>query len=297
MPPVDDDEENARRRSYHNTHRSLRQLVALEAWFRQSDKDPRCHTLHANVTFDEERLGTGEDVNLTFRLAVKKCEVVFLTPSSGYFVVDPSTVRSPKPLKPHELEIRKMTSNKLGAGIAMRFAGWRSPISGDAEASARREASRTVSSSQQVSAYHEISKRSHEGYRAWSLDGRDFPEQRLLGPVWDAEQEPRLSVIDKRPEAVAQRDTDMGFPPCSRIEVRCLREDIDIYDIQFKDPAEDRKLRRRSGQENRMKSAEAFLKVQIERGGLRMPSLSDRFSELTILDATIPIINTGDFDR
>lgn len=284
-------------RKDHNTHRSLRQLVALEAWFRQSDEDPKRHTLHANVTFDEERLGAGEGVNLTFRLSVKKCEVVFLTPSSGYFAVDPSSVRSPKPLKPHEVENLKKTSTSLGGRIALGLKGLGLPFSGDAEVSAKRETSNSVSSKQEVSAYYELSKRSHDDHRAWSLDGRSLPGGRLRGPVWDAKQEPRLTVIDRRPEAVMQKDAEMGFPPFSRIEVRCLREDIDIYDIQLKDPAEQKKLNHRNGYEARMKAAEAFLRQQILREGLRVDNLSDRFSELTILDATIPIFDAGYLDR
>lgn len=240
---MDENYVDSGQRPDHNTHRSLRQLVALEAWFRQSPNDENRYTLHANVTFDEERLGAGDGVNLTFRLAVKKCEVVFLAPSSGYFLVDPSSVRSPKPLKPHEVEILKKTSTSLGGRIALGLNKIGLPLSGDAEAAAKQETSRSVNSKQEVSAYFELSKRSHDNHRAWSLDGRSLPDGRLWGPVWDAEQEPRLAIVDSRPGEVIQKDASMGFPPFSRIEVRCLREDINIYDIQFKDPAVEKQFR------------------------------------------------------
>lgn len=292
---MDNDYDGPGDRLDHNTHRSLRQLVAIEAWFRQSSSDKRRYTLHASVTFDVERLGAGEGANLRFRLAVKKCEVVFLTPSSGFFGVDPSSVRSPKPLRPHEVETLKKTTRAIGGRIGLSIKGLMPSPSGDAEASAKRETSSAVASKQEVSPYLELSKRSVDNHRAWSLDGRFLPDGRLWGPVWDAEQEPRLTVVDNRPDAVMQKDADMGFPPLSRIEVRCLREDIDIYDIQFKDAEEDKQFRRKLGHQARIKAAEAFLRQQILREGLRVGDLSDRFSELTILDTTIPISDAGDF--
>jgi hypothetical protein len=100
----------------HNTHRSLRQLVALNAWFRTSTEDYRRFTLHADVCFDEERLGGGTESNVTFKLSIKKCEVVFLPPSSGYFVVDPASVRSPKPLTPYEVKTTQHSSRSWTSG-------------------------------------------------------------------------------------------------------------------------------------------------------------------------------------
>ena len=86
----------------------------------------------------------------------------------------------------------------------------------------------------------------------------------------------------------------MGFPPFSRIEVRCLREDIDIYDIQFKDHTEQSIFFARPGQAARIKAAEAYLKQQILLEGLRVGNMRDPYSELTICDATIPITDPGD---
>lgn len=280
----------------HNTHRSLRQLVAVEAWFRRSEADVNRYTLHANVTFDEERLGGGEGSNILFKLSVKKCEVVFLTPSSGYFHVDPSTVRAPRPLNPHAIQTSDTTKGKLGAGLGLSLSGATPAVSGNLEASASREVSKSVTSNQEASAYHELSKRSHDGHRSWSLDGKSMHMQRLWGSVWDAQSEPRLTIIDRRPVAVIQKDADMGFPPFSRIEVRCLREDIDIYDIQFKNDAENVRIFRRPGQTARLKAAEAYLKQQILLEGLRVGDMSDRYSELTICDATIPIADESDLD-
>ena len=88
----------------------------------------------------------------------------------------------------------------------------------------------------------------------------------------------------------------MGFPPFSRIEVRCLREDIDIYDIELKGEEEQNRIFKRPGQQARVKAAEAYLKQQILLEGLRVGEMSDRYSELTICDATIPISDAGDLD-
>lgn len=294
MAPADTTGQN--HRPDHNTHRSLRQLVAVEAWFSQSETEKNRYTLHASVSFDEERLGGGAGSNIIFKLSVKKCEVVYLAPSSGYFVVDPSTVRSPKPLNPHTIQTSNNSSSKMGGGLVLSLSNKTPAASGNLDASASRESTKTISSNQEVSAYHELSKKSYDGHRSWSLDGKSMPMQRLWGSVWDAHNEPRLTIVDRRPTSVIQKDIEMGFPPFSRIEVRCLREDIDIYDIQFKDEAEQNRFFKRSGQVARTKAAEAYLKQQILLEGLRVGEMSDRYSELTICDATIPITNPSDLD-
>lgn len=281
----------------HNTHRSLRQLVAVEAWFARSQENERRFTLHAGVTFDEERLGGGGDSAVTFKLSIKKCEFVFLPPSSGYFDVDPASVRSPKPQNPHAVQTTQSTNKNLGLGGRVGLAGVNSDVSAHAEAGFGRESNTTVTSNQVVSAFHELSKRSREGHRAWSIDGKSLPKERLWGSIWDAHEEPRLMIVDRRPSTVAQKDDEMGFPPISRIEIRCLRADIDIYDITFKNAADQAWFKTGSSQAAKLKAAEAFLRQAILGEGLLVGDLSDRFSELTICDVTIPIHDQSALDR
>lgn len=287
------DDERHDHRPSNNTHRSLRQLVAVAAWFRRLPGDEANFSFHANASFSEERISGGESSNVTFKLAVRKCEVVFLAPSRRYFHIARSSIRFQNPLSPSTVQTTATRSAKLGVGIQAAISAVSSVFDGSASIEKKKE----TTSTQEVSAYHELNKHSRDGHWAWELDGRSLPNGRLYGSVWDGEQEPRLVLQDLRPPHIVQKDTEKGFPPVSRVEVRCLREDIDIYEIQLKDEEENGVLLSRPGHKARMKAAEAFLKEQILREGLLVGDLSDRFSELTIYDATIPVADEGDFNR
>lgn len=286
------DDESHDQRPSNNTHRSLRQLVAVAAWFRKLPGDEANFSFHANVSFTEERIGGGEGSNVTFKLAVRKCEVVFLAPSRRYFQIAHSSIRFQNPLSPSTVQTTATRSAKLGFGIQAAISAVTSTFDGSGSIEKKKE----ITSTQQVSAYHELNKHSRDGHWAWELDGKSLPNGRLQGSVWDGEQQPRLVLQDLRPPHVVQKDKEKGFPPVSRVEVRCLREDIDIYEIQLKDEEENGVLLSRPGHKARMKSAEAFLKQQILQEGLLVGDLSDRFSELTIYDATIPVADEGDFN-
>lgn len=288
---------NSDRRPDHNTHRTLRQLVAVEAWYVQSPTDEKRFTLHAAVSFDEERLGGGSNSTVTFKLSIKKCEIVFLPPISGYFAVDPASVRFTKPPNPHAVQSTQATTKTGGFGFKLGLKGKTPEVSANAEASAQRDTTTTVTSNQTVGPFHELTKRSREGQRAWSIDGKSQPNGRIWGAIWDANEEPRLTVIDKRPPEVARKDEENDFPPISRIEVRCLRADIDIYDIEFKDPQDQGWLASQATGITKIKAAEAFLKHAILDEGLTVGDLSDRYSELTICDVTVPIHDQSALDR
>jgi hypothetical protein len=284
------------RSNNHNTHRTLRQLVAVNAWFSRSRDDAKQFTLHAQVSFDEERIGGGSGAAVTFNVSLKKCEIVFLPPSDNYFSVIPSSVRSQKPLNPHAVQ----TTSTKGKKLSLRAKIGLSPKLMDGAASLDAgfsgEETTTASSTQTVSAFHELSKRSSDNHHAWSVNGKSQPKGRLWGPIWDAHEEPLLALMDRRPPNVLQRDEEMSLPPISRIEVRCLRADLDIYDIQFKDPTRHKLFGSASDQAARMKAAEAFLKQMILAEGLSVGDLSDRYSELIICDATFAIYEQSSLD-
>jgi hypothetical protein len=78
----------------------------------------------------------------------------------------------------------------VGLAAKLGLEGGKVRGSANAEAASGSDASRTISSSQLQSPYHELSKRSREGHRAWSLDGKLLPNHRLHGSVWNAHAEP-----------------------------------------------------------------------------------------------------------
>lgn len=115
-----------------------------------------------------------------------------------------------------------------------------------------------------------------------------------MGPVFDAHREPRLTLADLRKEQQRLNDDARMMQPVSSIEVRCLREDIEISDIQWKDEEKQRSFFARQGRKEKTHIArqillQALLEESLSVGNL----LDDPFAELTICDATIPIIDDG----
>lgn len=273
-----------------NTHRSLRRLVVVDAWFRRSANRDDRYTLHADVSFNEERLGGDTEAMVIFKVAVKQCEVVFIPPKFD-FKVDRNSVRRQRPLKPQE--IASSRQRKRGASGRLKLSLNRKPAAGaDIGLERSRSSEQTSKSTQTKSMYNEQFTRSVDGHDAWRVDGQELANGRLLGPVFDVDTEPRLTLIDLRSEARRASDEMRSMTPLSRIEVRCMRDDIDIYEVRMKDEDKQGWLANRPGHKERLHIArevlrEALLQEELSVGSL----LNDPYAEMTICDATLPILD------
>ena len=272
-----------------NTHRSLKRLVVIDAWFQRSTEDPRRFTLHADVSFNIERLGGGQETAVTFKVGVKQCEIVFVRPLDG-FTVDRSTVCRQKPMGPQEV-MRKKQKNASGS-IRSTLSISRKPALGagaEAEVSTRSEQSATSTHSKSL--YNEQFTRSRDGHDAWSVNGEELGGC-LNGPVFDAETDPRLTLVDIRDEERRLREEANEMIPIARIEVRCLREDVDIYEVKLKDEDQEKRLFGKPGSKERLQIARGVLREALLSEGLSVGQLlDDPYAEMTICDATIPIFN------
>ncbi|MDB6183116.1 hypothetical protein [Paracoccus fistulariae] len=272
-----------------NTHRSLKRLVVVDAWFRRSRDNPSRYTLHADISFNIERLSGGSASAVTFKVAVKQCEVVFIRPLDG-FSVDRSSVRRQKPMGRQNIEQKKQ--KKASAGFHSKLGLSRRPtLEAGAEADVGVSSEHSVDSKQSKSFYNEQFTRSREGHDAWTVNGEELGGH-LTGPVFDVEAEPRLTLIDIREEARRQRDEAHQLTPVTRIEIRCLREDIDIHDVKLKDEARAESFFTKPGSKERMQIARGVLREALIAEGLSVGQLlDDPYAEMTICDATIPILD------
>jgi hypothetical protein len=87
---------------------------------------------------------------------------------------------------------------------------------------------------------------------------------------------PLLKLVDQR------TNREKGIAPSVRLEIRCLREDLKIEDIEIKNSGLWEKLVNREGSKNRLKAAEAYIKNQLEEAGLEAGDLSDKFAKITL---------------
>ena len=273
-----------------NTHRSLKRLVVVDAVFRRSKENASRYTLHADVIFNEERLGGGGEATIIFSIAVHRCEVVFIKPTLD-FRVDRNSVRRQKPMGPQEITRSKQREHsitgRLKLALSPRPTG---DVGGGYEGS--QKTAEDTKSAHTKSIFNEQLFRSNDGHDAWRVDGKELKDGRLDGPVFDFETEPRLTLIDLRNEAQRLSDEKNEMHPLARIEVRCLRDDIDVFGIKFKDEEQQGLFSNRPGQKERMQIARGVIREALMEEGLSVGSLlDDPYAEMTICDVTIPVID------
>ncbi|MFV1753403.1 hypothetical protein [Phaeobacter sp. JH18-37] len=274
-----------------NTHRSLQNLVSVNAWFSQDLDDERRFTLHADVSFGEERLGGGSSSKVVFKLSVRRCDIVFVPPTVAPFRIDPSSVHSPRPLNPKSVIMKETRKSKIGGRTKLSLNSLKPSASVELEGSLEREKMTETSSEKLESMYHEVWKRIN-GNHAWTVDGRQLDNQRLAGPVFDASNQPRLTLVDRRDPETKKRDAKRNLEPVASIRVSCLREDIDIYDIAYKDQADQAVFETKRFKEEQLLTAREVLKEALVREGLRAGDISSNpFAEMVLCDVSITIID------
>lgn len=274
-----------------NTHRSLQNLVSVNAWFYQDPDDERRFTLHADVSFGEERLGGDPSSKVTFKLSVRRCDIVFVPPTAAPFRIDPSSVHSPRPLNPKSVIMKDTRKSKIGGRTKLSLNPLKPNASAELEGGLEHEKTIETSSNQLKSMYHEVWKRVN-GNHAWAVDGRQLDNQRLAGPVFDASSQPRLTLVDRRNPETKKRDAEQNLEPVASIRVSCLREDIDIYDIVYKDPDDQDLFETKKFKEKQLLTAREILKEALVREGLRAGDISSNpFAEMILCDVAITIID------
>lgn len=275
-----------------NRRRVLHEVVSLKLWFEAVNGDERKSAFHATVAFSDARLGEEEEASeVRFNLSVKRCDIVFIPPSDPQINVDPKSVKIPPPLKPlkqRELEARKSQygwSATLKATIGKKVEG-----GGALEAGASREREGTLVNEQEISPHGEAWKETHDGYDAWEVKGDLLEGGRLQGTIWSAHDGARLHLVDKRAQEVIERERKRQMEPEARLEIRCRSEDLDIYGIEFKDPARKVRFESKSYKAEKLLAAREFIRSELS-GRLLQPSNigKNTAAKVKIADVTIKI--------
>jgi hypothetical protein len=113
-----------------------------------------------------------------------------------------------------------------------------------------------------------------EGNYRWQIEAA--AEDFLLGQPWDAAKEPRLTLTD------LNAGKSRSIEPSVRIEVRCLREDLLISDIEATDASFMDRLRGSHSHRNNEIAAECYIRDELIRNGLGVGDIHNRFASLTI---------------
>lgn len=243
-----------------NRKRGLADLVGVEAWHRAFTSEAQDAELHIDVVFGSARLGRGPDEPVRFQLSVRRAEVVVIVPSGEPVKVLPHSVVRDAPRITGSTVERQTSRRALSAGGALSTTA-RGALDATAAASARMETDveRTMEAARVIGAMEVLHMRNDDGDHRWILssEGRSG----LSGRPWDGSA-PRLTLRDCR------TDPSRGIAPTVRVEIRCLREDLEITGLAMKDERFWARLSSRPGHRNRMAAAEALIRTRLFEEGL-----------------------------
>lgn len=260
-----------------NRKRVFADLVSIDAWHAPFTDIVSRADLHLDVVFGTARAGGESDSPVRFRLSLKRATIVIVVPEYEPVGVDRNSVSRDSP----ELEgkIKETVQKTIQAGAKAGANLSISPTKQDASvtAAANAEINATTSSSLETSrSVRQIvvtQSKTADGHYMWSVVPQT--EACLEGRPW-MPKEPRLTLIDNR------NDRSKGIPPVVRVEVRCLREDLIIEDIEIKDQTKWDALKAKMGFENRLKAAEAYIRNTLANEGLEVSNVSDLFGAITL---------------
>lgn len=265
-------------RNNTNRKRAFADVVVVDAWHDSFNLQTQQASLHAEVSFGTARVGGDIESQIRFRLSVRRAELVIVLPTSEPLLVKKKSVS--RDSDDVEFTLTRKNEKTKKANFGGRIASFFSPRNLRAEAglSVAVESSgsdsaittRTTSRLMKV-----IQSETDEGFYRWVIESR--ANEPLNGRPWDGKKKPRLILSDTR------QDRNRGIEPSVRVEVRCLREDLVIEDIELKDEKLMDKLRSKAGFENRMAAAESYIRDRLLETGLEVNNIHDKFGRLTLV--------------
>lgn len=273
-------------KNFENRDSIFAEVVAVDAWhINMSDGTSRAD-LYADVVFGTARIGGEEESPIRFRLRIKRAELVVVVPESEPMSVDKASVSRDSPATEGRVSRTFETASKAGAkgGASMSVSPTGISATASAEVSGQADASATekLELSSSVQSMMVTQSRTRDGHYVWLIE--PLPRQESLGGrPWDASKFPRLRLIDNR------KDRSVGIPPVVRVEVRCRREDLAVFDLSIKDENLWDVVRNRVGFGNRMAAAESYIRNCLESQGLSVRNIHEKFGEMTLVTTSIEI--------
>lgn len=262
-----------------NQAKALAEVVTAEAWHRAFAEGRTRADLHVDVVFGTGRIGGGDPSGVRFRLALKRAELVVVAHLHEPVRIDPSSVRrdAPKPVG-GTIEAKAKVSKSVGLSadgqVGASAKGIKAAANAKVSAAFAASNNRTLTSTK-IFRGMEVTQNKIDGDYRWVIEPA-AGEAILQGRPWDAEKLPRLQLVDQRPVGTK------SMPPSVRIEVRCLREDLEITNIKLDGTPDWSLIKRRKHAQNRQIAAEAAIRTLLAREGLVTSDMDDPYAQLTL---------------
>lgn len=263
--------------SNDNRRRAFAEVVSIDAWHKGFSENISSVDLHADVSFDTARIGGEDNSPVRFRLSIKRAEIVVIIPEYEPVSIDKSSVsRDFEPTKKRYNE-KIVRSSEMGgkssADLSIDPKKIDLSVNASASANAKIHAETSIESSEDVFAMIIRQSQTSEGFYRWIIESRKG--EPLVGKPWDSIAKPRLKLVDKR-------KAKNGIPPTVRVELRCLREDLIISEIELKDVNLWDKAKSEFGFKNKIIAVEAYIRQKLIEEGLEVRDISDKFAKITL---------------
>jgi hypothetical protein len=269
-------------RNSDNRKRLFADIVTIDAWHDSFDGSRSSVDLHADVVFGTARIGGELDAPVRFRLSIKRAEVVVVIPESEPLSVDRSSVSRDGPKQAGRVtesfskEVSAAAKGRIAASVGSPGINCSGGI--DSEVKADVSSLKKLEVSREFQLMIVTSSKTGEGHYRWIVESGTG--ETLQGRPWDAKEQPRLKLIDRR------KDGSRSIPPVVRVEVRCRSEDLLIEDLRVKDESLWDSVQSRFGFMNRMAAAKSYISKCLCDEGLEVNNIEDVFGCITLGSVT-----------
>lgn len=266
-----------------NRARLFADVISIDAWHTGFAGEQGIAQLHADAVFGDGHLGAEAEARVRFKLRLRRAEVTIVTPHSEPISVVKSSVSRDNPaangLIKNVVSMASSGGFQLSGDLALAPARVAAHFGAEA-ASCSSEAHRLdLETEQSFSEIRTVQSQDKDGHYRWILTpGVGLTS--LSGRPWDPNREPRLSLRDTRKDK-------SHLEPSVRVEVRCRKEDLDIYDIEVKDEPVAHRIKRKVGFDNRRAAAEAYIRMVLAEEGLCAEHFDDNFGIVTLADIVV----------
>lgn len=264
-----------------NTLRTLAGSIAVDGWIGEFGDDGKA-SVYVDVVFREGVFGDDASALIRFKIKLKRAEVI-LRPVDG----SPIKVEKQSVARTYSKVSGKKTSKKQKTAKRSLFGGLALDSSKGISAKAGANAEKGISEQEDLELSEEITSFlcqhfiESDGVYGWELGAGDGAENYLEGAPWDVTEEPRLRV---------RRDgnSDIDEQPAMLVEIRCRREDIEIIDLEEKDPQGRQVGSAKKQRQANLVAAEQIIKEELQKAGFfAAQDMSENTSKLVIADKII----------
>jgi len=262
---------------YDNKSITLAGVVSVDAWYKKFSETCQKADFFMHVRFKDGVFGGLVEHPVSFRIRLKNANISIVPEEP--IQVPRHHVRRDR----IEVEVKRITEGRVAASghIAGKAEGEMSLIGGDAKVSG--ESGGRMEG--ELSDGYSVTKVSHSGMTIeHSIDDKGF-NCWSFAPVAG----PHLLGQAFKKNDVLLKMTHEGdvpkIPPVVKVQVSCLREDIDVVDLEVK---EERRgmLSRGMGTEQKLKLVEEMIKTALIEGGLSFEGEMDQVSKVQVADVT-----------